>query len=1653
MHMDLVWLAVVSLSLPLVSECTPLYIMSAPNLLRVGTVERVFVEAQDYAGGSLNVKIRVLTYPSKNRELTSTQVTLREGNSFQDLVEIKVPDLENVFERKSLEKQYVYLQAQFPAKQLEKVVLLSFQHGYIFTQTDKTIYTPSGTVYYRVFPLNAGLQPSQSSVLVDFMTPDGITINREDLDSNSGMKSKSFKLPDPSSLGTWKLVSRFKTDPKTNFTVEFEVKEYVLPSFEVTLKPEKAFFYIDDDELMVKIKARYLFGKEVSGMAYVVFGVTTDENRKRSFPGSLQRVQIISGQGEASLKRAHILQSFPKIQELVGKQIHISVSVLTNTGSEMVEAQRSGIHIVTSPYSIHFIRTPKYFKPGMPFDVSVLVTNPDESPAKGVIVEVSPGRVRGRTAENGIAKVTINTEGGANTLAISVKTGDPLLTEPRQARSQMTALAYSPKHGSRNYLHIGVSAAELTIGDQLKINLNLGGSPGVQEQDFTLMVLSKGQIVSVNRIRRMRGQALVSLYLTVTKDMVPAFRLVAYYHVGSSEVVSDSVWVDVKDTCMGTLKVDVSRRQVTYEPHKPFSLKITGDPGAKVGLVAVDKGVYVLNNKNRLTQTKIWNIIEKHDTGCTAGSGKDSMGVFYDAGLLFESNTAGGTESRSEPTCPSPPKRRRRAITIVDFKNSLASKYTGMQRECCIDGMRDNILDYTCDRRSEFIVDGAECVQAFLRCCRETVSQRKENAESEQLLSESEDAAFTNSDDIVSRSEFPESWLWEEAMLPDCPGRDSNCATTSLMKNSVLKDSITTWEITAISVSKTRGICVADTLEMVVVKDFFIDLKLPYSAVRNEQLEIKAILHNYIDDDIQVRVFLLETRNVCSAATQKKKFQVTVRVRALSSRAVPFIIIPTDLGLHPIEVKAVVVGIGKHDGVKKKLLVVSEGVLTTKELKNIQLSPKNTDREEVKRIRAPSLKNQVPGTTSSTHISASAEVISVTVEKAISGESMGSLIRQPGGCGEQNMVGLTLPVIATHYLDRTRQWNQVGANLRNQAVNYINRGYAQQLSYRKADGSYAAYISRPSSTWLTAYVAKVFAMANEIVGIQRNVICSALSWLVQNVQAADGSFTERAPVITSSMTGNVRGRDTDVSMTAFVLIAMQEGRSICAGSIVGLENSMRRATDFVENRLNSVNNPYAVAMASYALANAGRLNTNILLRHAAPGRDHWPVHESLYFTLEATAYALLALTKVRDYQQAAPIVKWLGAQRRYGGGYGTTQSTIMVFQAVAEYRIHAEHVEDVGLDVEIQLSGRARPILWKFTPENVLLTRTEKIDHSEDITVTARGHGEVMLSIVALYYAKPTEDSSVCKNFELKVTFEKERRVTYPGASETYKLTIYTQYLGADRDATMSILDISLLTGFVADESDLKALSTGRERYIQRFEMDKVLSERGSLIIYLDKVSHTLKDKIAFRMHKVMNVGMLQPAGVTVYEYYSIENRCVKFYHPSKETGALSVICEKDVCQCALDKCNLQRKEGLDETKRNLKACERGIEFVYKATLESSETDLSTQMEIYHMKIIEAFKVGVDADVMDQRRSFFSSVICNEALGLKEGKDYLIMGRTTPPDLLLVDGSYQYTLGERTWIEYWPTKEDSRKSAALREAYKGMEVLIQDMLFGCKNDL
>ncbi|CAB1344822.1 unnamed protein product, partial [Coregonus sp. 'balchen'] len=312
-------------------------------------------------------------------------------------------------------------------------------------------------------------------------------------------------------------------------------------------------------------------------------------------------------------------------------------------------------------------------------------------------------------------------------------------------------------------------------------------------------------------------------------------------------------------------------------------------------------------------------------------------------------------------------------------------------------------------------------------------------------------------------------------------------------------------------------------------------------------------------------------------------------------------------------------------------------------------------------------------------------------------------------------------------------------------------------------------------------------------------------------------------------------------------------------------------------------------------------------------RTHWPVSDNDLLTLEATAYALLALVKVDAFEEAGPVVRWLKSQGFQGGKYSSTQATITVFQAVAEYMTKAGKVKDMNLNVDIDISGRT----------------------------------QVIKLVTTLYYAMPKEKNQDCKKFN------------------------------SDRHATMTILDIGLLTGFVVDFEDLKQLSTGRERYIQNFEMDKTLSERGSLIIYLGQVSNKLADKVAFRIHKVQDV----------------ENRCVKFYHPMKKDGTLNRLCQDDVCRCAEESCSYQKKLGdVSEVKLLDKACEAAMDYVFKVSLV--DATLESHIDTYRMKIERIIKEGTDHVLDGEKRLFLAHPSCREALDLKEGQNYLLMGDT-----------------------------------------------------------
>ncbi|XP_077117906.1 A.superbus venom factor 1-like isoform X1 [Ranitomeya variabilis] len=1550
-------------------KCT----LITPNILRLESEETIVVDGHDKA---FEAEVEIQDFPKRIWSLAKQKISLNNDNNFLGTATVTIPS-----DKLAKDPQkYVYVMVKSSVCNIEKVVLLSYQSGHAFIQTDKTIYKPGSTVLYRIFSINYKMSPMNTNLIIDFLTPENVIVNRyATIIGNSGIGSISFRLPEVQSLGVWTISAKYEDTSVQIGSTNFEVKEFVPPSYEITLIPEKKYFYVDDTEFTVNIKAKFLHGGPVNGMAFVIFGVNKDAV-KTSLPNTLRRIPIRDGEGVAVLLSRDLVKNFKNDDDMLEYTLYMSITLITPAGSEIVESELEDINIVKSPYKVLFTKTAKYFKPGMPYDLKVFVIHPDGSPAKKVPVVAKPAMVQGITGEEGTVRLTLNTASSLQSLPITVKTANPALSDARQATASMTVNAYQ---SAGNYLYIGISGGEVKPGDIVSVNFFIRNSnPAIQNQiqHFTYLIMNKGRILKLGRQPRNQDQALVYMSLPITEEFTPSFRIIAYYMVGD-EIVSDSIWVEITDSerCIGTLLVTGynDRDNGVQSPGALMKLKLQADHKAYVGLVVIDKGLNVMSKNFKMSQKKIWDTMSKSDTGCTPGSGANSMGVFYDAGLALQSNYQATTQERSEPQCEVRFVRKRRSFND-DF----------------------------------------------------------------------DEGEYLPNEDIISRTEFPESWFWRIEPITEKP--NNNGISTKIL-NIFLKDSITTWEVLAVSLSPNKGICVAKPYEIQVKPKLFIDLKVPYSVVRNEQVEIRAVIYNYGQDKVKVRVDLMHNPEFCSLSTGRKNYQQIVNIEAQSSVAVPFTLIPLSLGSHAVQVKASIFGQFVADGVTKKLKVVPEGVRIIKNVKLVTLEPqvKGTDGVQVETVPALDEKGIVPGTEVETIVTIQGKPFSQMEENVIDGSLLSHLIVVPRGSAESNMISLTPTVMATIYLDATNQWDRIGVNRRHEAIKMIYQGYVQQLVFRKADSSYAAFTSLPSSTWLTAFVVRVFAMAQSLVNIEHKVLCDSVKWLILSKQKPDGTFKEDARILHQDMVGDIKGSSEDVSLTAFVLIAMLESEKICTPHVSNLRSSIEKATNFLLSQYSGLTKPYTIAITSYALAMAGSIDQPERLLSGTTDKVQWE-SGSRFLTIEATSYALLALLHMSQYNLTGPIVRWITEQKYYGDVSSNTQATFVMFKALAQYQIDIPTRNDMDLLVTLNLpeSNLHQSLKYLISPKTAMLARSATTKANKEFSVEAKGKGQATLTAMSVYYALETEKEKGCKNFDLTVTVKDEPTVSRPeGALSTLSVEICVRHL-KHSDAAMSILDVSMMTGFTPDIESLNKLMKGVDKYISKFEINKESITKGTLIIYLDKISHTEEECIKFNVHQIFNVGQIQPASVTVYDYYSPENRCSKFYHVDKDSELLAMICQKDVCRCAEGNCFLQQQLGdeIDAIVRLQKVCDPGVDYVYKTQLE--EIQHNDNYDNYVMKIISNLKEGSEERVLDKKRNFISHVKCRKALNLKKGHDYLIWGSTE--DVWSQPSGYSYIIGKNTWIEQWPNEKECQNAELQNRCEDLLQFSEELEILGCR---
>uniref|UniRef100_A0A3Q4I626 Complement C5-like n=1 Tax=Neolamprologus brichardi TaxID=32507 RepID=A0A3Q4I626_NEOBR len=554
--------------------------------------------------GEVTVYLFLKTSMAPSHQVLAREVvTLNAQNNHQAEAKVRV--------RKDLDKSadHVILHVQSDVINQHQSVPISRTNGFLFIQTDKPLYTPRQSVKVRAFSLNQELRPANRSVYLTFKVMDIV----EMVDVNNGIPSlqNPFKIPVNPKLGIWSIEASYSKDFTTTATTDFEVREYVLPSFSIQVEPEAN--YISHNSFTsfnFKVSARYLHGAPVvDGDVFLRYGYVSGKSPPLSSAGDV----------DVNVNMQKVLSEYngPKdLNSLLGKYLYIAVLVEESTGGITQETEFAAVKFVKSPYSLSLVSTPPFLKPGLPYNIQVCV----------LVANVSP------------------------CCCWQFQTDDSTLPAASQSSLTLTAVAYYSPNQRYLYIDAPLMGPGLQVGRPARLSVYSATPSYIPITTISYLVISKGKVVDFGSQKFLSNAAnKQSLSFQVTPAMVPSIRLLVYYILfgeGTFELVADSVWLAVEDRCISGLQVQHHTTQY-YKPKEQLQLDVRANQDGLVALSAVDAAIFTLRPNYRDPVSMVLRHIEQSDLGCGGGGGKDSADVFRLAGLTFitNANTAPSTSS------------------------------------------------------------------------------------------------------------------------------------------------------------------------------------------------------------------------------------------------------------------------------------------------------------------------------------------------------------------------------------------------------------------------------------------------------------------------------------------------------------------------------------------------------------------------------------------------------------------------------------------------------------------------------------------------------------------------------------------------------------------------------------------------------------------------------------------------------------------------------------------------------------------------------------------------------------------------------------------------------------------------------------------------
>uniref|UniRef100_A0A6Q2Y1G6 NTR domain-containing protein n=1 Tax=Esox lucius TaxID=8010 RepID=A0A6Q2Y1G6_ESOLU len=1385
------------------------YLITAPKYLRLDASEKVVIQLFGYTEET-NVQVCLKSSMDGSHTKYAEQiVTLNAQNNFQDAVTLRV--VKKLLGGKTATHAFLQVHSEQFVKHVRIPVLR--KNGFLFIQTDKTIYTPEQSVKVRAFSLNEDLMPGLRQVTLTFRDPELQKVEIVDLTDVNGIPTMQnpFKIPLKPKLGIWRIEASYTNEFTTEAKAEFEVKEYVLPSLSINMEPEANYISFGSFEsFKIKISARYIHGAPVvNADVFLRFGYIEQRPGQTAvlLPKSLRREQVRT----LSYSAVSFVYLFFK----------------TSLGGISQEAELAGVKFLKSPYSLSLVATSPFIKPGLPYTIRVSVKDNLGEPVERTPVSLVEAFIKRKGT---FRLCELHTSFDCSLFIIYLcnavmlfqfKTADERLPESSQAQYTLEAMAYSSPNERYLYIDLPSTYAAAEVGSPLSIVIYFYARSYLQIENFSYQIISRGKIVKF-ATEKHGGSTSQAIIFQVTRDMVPSIRLLVYYVMhgeGTSELVADSVWIDVKEKCVNGLKTELSFHQKEYKPKDVLTVEVKTGQDSLVALSAVDTAVYSLR-ASQDPLTSVLRHIEQSDQGCGGGGGKDNADVFRLAGLTFMTN-ANAQASQSEGN-----------ITVkVCFQNNNPTL---------------------------FIFKYFEVIDGFNLCCF--------HAEVSFLF------------DLLPtqiRSYFPESWLWEVQPV-------------------------------------SSGICVADPIRISVTQAVSIDVPLPYSMVRGEQIKLKGSVYNQAEEIIQVR-----------STTRCDKYSW---LESGSVGLITFTLMALEVGSHPLTFTLRTKQQGMNDQIIKTLRVVVSEIL--------------------------------------------GEVLAILDNP----DGLHKLVNLPSGSAEGEIMKFLPVYFVYHYLETTNRWNIMGPEKYNhpsELKRKIREGITSIQSFRiPLKFSYSMWKDKEASTWLTAFVVKTLGQVDKYVKVDSVMLSNSIFWLINIAQNEDGSFTEYSTYIPVKL--------------------MEFGQA------------MRKAAMYVSNHAHLVKSMYARAVAAYALTLEDRDSMQSVMLYESlekKAREKGEPVEYRYWQekdvtqnpltpdktsaqmVETTAYVLLTALIKAKHQYAQPILNWLTQDQGYGGGFHSTQDTILTLEALAEY---SKVIRSAKLDLLIEAT----------------YTKTKE-----------------QLGRISLNQKKPCYacNQTIGRS---NSPADKARHLTLTQMSA--KLFFLLRYKPRPNEmfteASHTVMEIQLPTGVRPFQEDLNMFLNGLESVITDYKITEDM-----VVLQLDSVPSDQFICVGFRIQNLFQVGMVSASFFKVYEFNDRgTSQCSKLY--SNSEAKLLRLCVGEQCHCmAAECCNFKYDMDTSITAdgRKRDTCHDHIHYAFKVKIKSivEEGDFIT----YVANMLNPLKMGLENHKINSELEFVKKASCT-SVDMKTGGQYLIVGADRMQIQVGRSYKYRYPLDSQATVEVWPSE-------------------------------